>query len=94
MTVTIGGYSPVNMVKIDNILRTQYIIPTKDIHLFLQSKDMTTGIVNFEGETFCFEVINIEIKRTMADKTTVTITYHKMTYDYLIKLMEEQNGTN
>ena len=59
MTVTIGGYSPVNMVKIDNILRTQYIIPTKDIHLFLQSKDMTTGIVNFEGETFCFEVIKI-----------------------------------
>ena len=94
MTLTINGYSPINVAKAYNILRSQYIIPSNDIDLFLKSKEMISGIVEFERETFIFDTINFEIKRSLADKTTITITYHKLDADYILKMMEEQNGTN
>lgn len=95
MTLTIGGYKPVNVAKAFNILSAQYIISTDDIGLFLESKDMAKGFMEFEKETFVFEALNLDIKRDSADKTTITITYHKLDGDYILKLMKERaNGTN
>ena len=37
MTLTIGGYKPVNVAKAFDILRAQYIISTEDVGLFLES---------------------------------------------------------
>lgn len=94
MTLTIGGYTPVNVAKTFDMLRTQYIISTDDIGLFLEST-RSKGIMEFEKETFAFEALNIDIKRDSADKTTITITYHKLDGDYILKLMKEYaNGTN
>ena len=95
MTLTIGGYKPVNVAKVLDILRAQYIISTDDIGLFLKSKDMTKGFIEFNKETFVFEAVNLDIKRDSAVKTTITITYHKLDGDYILKLMKEHaNGTN
>lgn len=95
MTLTIGGYKPVNVAKAFNILRAQYIISTDDIGLFLESKAMAKGFMEFEKEKFVFEALNLDIKRDSADKTTITITYHKLDGDYILKLMKEHaNGTN
>lgn len=95
MTLTIGGYTPVNVSKAFDILRAQYIISTGDIGLFLESKAMAKGFMEFEKETFVFEALNLDIKRDSADKTTITITYHKLDGDYILKLMKEHaNGTN
>ena len=94
MTLTIGGYKPVNVAKVLDILRAQYIISTYDVGLFLESRDMAEGFIEFNKETFVFEALNLDIKRDSADKTTITITYHKLDADYLLKMMEEQNGNN
>lgn len=94
MTLTIGGYKPVNVAKTFDMLRTQYIISTDDVGLFLES-NRSKGIMEFEKEIFAFEALNIDIKRDSADKTTITITYHKLDGDYILKLMKEYaNGTN
>ena len=95
MTLTIGGYKPVNVAKVLDILRAQYIISTDDVGLFLSSKDMAKGSVEFEKEMFVFEALNLDIKRDSADKTTITFTYNKLDGDYILKLMKEHaNGTN
>jgi hypothetical protein len=94
MTLTIGGYKPVNVAKAFNILRAQYIISTDDIGLFLKSKAMAKGFMEFEKEKFVFEALNLDIKRDSADKTTITITYHKLDGDYILKLMKEARKWN
>ena len=95
MTLTIAGYNPVNVAKVLDILRAQYIISTDDIGLFLESEDMAKGFMEFNEETFVFEALNLDIKRDSAGKTTITITYHKLDSDYILKLMKEHaNGTN
>lgn len=94
MTLTIGGYSPSKIAKVDNILRTQYIIPTDDINLFLSAQEKLKGFVEFEGDTFIFEAINFDIKRQTFTETTITTTHSKLDINNLLKIMEEQNGTN
>lgn len=95
MTLTIGGYTPDNVAKVLDILRAQYIISTDDVGLFLESKSLASGVVDFNEETFVFEALNLDIKRDSADKTTITITYHKLDGDHILKLIKENlNGTN
>ena len=45
MTLIIGENSPVNIVRVNNILRSQYIIPTNDIDMFLSDQEKTKGVV-------------------------------------------------
>lgn len=94
MTLTIGGYSPVNVAKVDNILRSQYIIPINDINTFLVAQEKMKGFIEFEGETFIFESINLNIQRKTHNETTITVTHSKLDMNNLLKIMEEQNGTN
>lgn len=95
MTLTICGYTPVNVAKALDILRAQYIISTDDVGLFLEFKSLVSGVVDFNEETFVFEALNIDFKRDSADKTTITITYHKLDGDDIIKLIKEiLNGIN
>ena len=63
MTLIIGKYSPVNIVRVNDVLRSQYIIPTNDLDMFLSAQAKTQGLVGFEGRAFIFEGINIDIKR-------------------------------
>ena len=94
MTLTIGGYSPINIAKIDNILRAQYIIPTKDINLFLSTQAETQGLVGFEGRAFIFEGITLDIKRKTITETTIIVTYSILNVNTLLNLMEEQDESN
>ena len=94
MTLTIGEHSPVNIVRVNNVLRAQYIIPTNDIDMFLSDHEKTKGLVGFEGHAFIFEGINIDIKRKTITEATITVTYSKLDVDTLLNLMEEQNGSD
>ena len=42
MTLIIGKYSPVNIVRMNDVLRSQYIIPTNDIDSFLSALNVDT----------------------------------------------------
>ena len=92
MTLIIGKYSPVNIVRVNDVLRSQYIIPTNDLDMFLSAQAKTQGLVGFEGRAFIFEGINIDIKRKTITEATITVTYSKLDVDTLLNLMEEQNG--
>ena len=95
--MTLTGVYPqiVNVAKALDILRAQYIISTDDVGLFLEFKSLVSGVVDFNEETFVFEALNIDFKRDSADKTTITITYHKLDGDDIIKLIKEiLNGIN
>ena len=94
MTLIIGKNSPVNIVRVNNVLRAQYIIPTNDIDMFLSYQEKTKGVVEFEDRAFIFEGINIDIKRKTITEATITVTYSKLDVDTLLNLMEEQNGSN
>lgn len=94
MTLTIGEHSPVNIVRVNGVLRSQYIIPTNDINMFLSDQAKTQGLVGFEGRAFIFEGITLDIKRKTITETTITVTYSKLDVDTLRNLMEEQNGSN
>ena len=92
MTLIIGNYSPVNIVRVNDVLRSQYIIPTNDLDMFLSAQAKTQGLVGFEGRAFIFEGINIDIKRKTITEATITVTYSKLNVDTLLNLMEEQDG--
>ena len=92
MTLIIGKYSPVNIVRVNDVLRSQFIIPTNDLDMFLTAQAKTQGLVGFEGRAFIFEGINIDIKRKTITEATITVTYSKLDVDTLLNLMEEQNG--
>lgn len=92
MTLIIGECSPINIVVVNNVLRAQYIIPSNDLDTFLSAQAKTQGLVGFEGHTFIFEGINIDIKRKTITEATITVTYSKLDVDTLLNLMEEQNG--
>ena len=94
MTLNIGGYSPVNIVMVNGVLRSQYIIPTNDIDAFLSDQAETQGLVGFEGRAFIFEGITLDIKRKTITETTLTVTYSILNVDTLLNLMEEQDGSN
>ena len=94
MTLIIGKYSPVNIVRVNDVLRSQYIIPTNDLDMFLSAQAKTQGLVGFEGRAFIFEGINIDIKRKTITEATITVTYSKLDVDTLLNLMEEQDGSN
>ena len=94
MTLNIGGYSPVNIVRVNGVLRSQYIIPTNDIDAFLSDQAATQGLVGFEGRAFIFEGITLDIKRKTITETTITVTYSILNVDTLLNLMEEQDGSN
>ena len=94
MTLTIGGYSPINIVVVNNVLRAQYILPSNDLDMFLSAQAKTQGLVEFEGSTFIFEGINIDIKRKTITEATITVTYSKLNVNTLLNLMEEQNGSD
>ena len=94
MTLNIGGYSPVNIVRANSVLRSQYIIPTNDINMFLSDQAATQGLVGFEGRAFIFEGITLDIKRKTITETTITVTYSILNVDTLLNLMEEQNGSD
>ena len=94
MTLIIGKYSPVNIVRVTDVLRSQYIIPTNDIDSFLSAQAETQGLVGFEGHAFIFEGITLDIKRKNITETTLTVTYSILNVDTLLNLMEEQDGSN
>jgi hypothetical protein len=94
MTLNIGEYSPVNIVRVNNILRSQYIIPTNDIDSFLSAQAETQGLVGFEGRVFIFEGITLDIKRKTITETTLTVTYSMLNVTTLLNLKEEQDGSN
>ena len=94
MTLIIGEHSPVNIVRVNGVLRSQYIIPTNDIDSFLSAQAETQGLVGFEGRAFIFEGITLDIKRKTITETTITVTYSILNADTLLNLMEEQNGSN
>lgn len=94
MTLTVGGYSPINVAKVENILRSQYIIPINDINTFLVAQEKMKGFIEFEGETFIFESVNLNIHRKTHNKITITVTHSKLDMNNLLKIMEEQDGTN
>ena len=95
MTLIIGKYSPVNIVRVNDVLRSQYIIPTNDLDMFLSAQAKTQGLVEFEGRAFIFECINIDIKRKTIREATITVTYSILNVDTLLNLMEEQDdGSN
>ena len=94
MTLIIGKYSPVNIVRVNDVLRSQYIIPTNDIDSFLSAQAETQGLVEFEGRAFIFEGITLDIKRKTITETTITVTYSILNVDTLLNLMEEQDGSN
>ena len=94
MTLTIGEHSPVNIVMVNGVLISQYIIPTNDVDMFLSDQAKTQGLVGFDGRAFIFEGITLDIKRKTITETTITVTYSKLDVDTLINLMEEQNGSN
>lgn len=94
MTLTIGEHSPVNITRVNNILRSQYILPSNDIDTFLSAQAKTQGLVDFEGRAFIFEGINIDIKRKTITEATITVTYSMLNVDTLLNLMEEQNGSD
>ena len=94
MTLIIGEHSPVNIVRVNGILRSQYIIPTNDIDSFLSAQAATQGLVGFEGRAFIFEGITLDVKRKTITETTITVTYSKLDVDTLLNLMEEQNGSD
>lgn len=94
MTLIIGEHSPVNIVRVNNILKSQYIIPTNDIDMFLSDQEKTKGVVVFEGSAFIFEGINLDIKRKTITETTITVTYSTLDFDSLLNIMEEQDGSN
>jgi hypothetical protein len=85
---------PVNIVRVNNILRAQYINPTNDINSFLSAQAETQGFVGFEGRVFIFEGITLDIKRKTITETTITVTYSTLDFDTLLNLMEEQDGSN
>ena len=94
MTLNIGKYSPVNIVRVNGVLRSQYIIPTNDINMFLSDQATTQGLVGFEGSAFIFEGITLDIKRKTITETTITVTYSMLDVDTLLNIMEEQDGSN
>ena len=94
MTLIIGEHSPVNIVRVNNVLRAQYILPSNDLDMFLSAQAKTQGLVGFEGRAFIFEGMNLDIKRKTITETTITVTYSKLDIDTLLNLMEEQNGSN
>lgn len=94
MTLIIGEHSPVNIVRVNNVLRAQYILPSNDLDMFLSAQAKTQGLVGFEGRAFIFEGINIDIKRKTITEATITVTYSKLDVDTLLNLMEEQDGSN
>lgn len=94
MTLIVGEHTPVNIVRVNNILKSQYIIPTNDIDMFLSDQEKTKGVVEFEGRAFIFEGINLDIKRKTITETTITVTYSMLDVDTLLNLMEEQDGSN
>lgn len=94
MTLIIGKYSPVNIVRVNDVLRSQYIIPTNDIDSFLSAQAETQGLVGFEGRAFIFEGITLDIKRKTITEATITVTYSILNVDTLLNLMEEQDGSN
>lgn len=94
MTLTIGKYSPINIAKVENILKTQYIVPIDDINTFLLAHETQKGLVEFEGETYFFEAINLNITRQAYKEVAITTTHSKLDINNLLKIMEEQNGTN
>jgi hypothetical protein len=94
MTLIIGEYSPVNIVRVNNILRSQYIIPTNDIDSFLSAQAETHGLVAFEGRAFIFEGMTLDIKRKTITETTLTVTYSMLNVTTLLNLTEEQDGSN
>ena len=94
MTLIIGEHSPVNIVRVNNVLRAQYILPSNDLDMFLSAQEKTKGLVGFEGRAFIFEGINIDIKRKTITEATITVTYSKLDVDTLLNLMEEQNGSD
>ena len=94
MTLIIGGHAPVNIVRVNGILRSQYIIPTNDIDVFLSDQAETKGLVGFEGHAFIFEGMTLDIKRKTITETTLTVTYSILNADTLLNLMEEQNGSD
>lgn len=94
MTLTIGKYSPTNIAKVDNILRAQYIVLIDDINTFLLAHGEQKGFVEFEGETYIFDAINLNITRQTYKEVTTTVTHSKLDINNLLKIMEEQNGIN
>ena len=94
MTLNIGKHSPVAVVRVNGVLRAQYIIPTNDIDMFLSAQAKTQGLVGFEGRAFIFEGITFDIKRKTITETTLTVTYSILDADTLLNLMEEQDGSN
>ena len=94
MTLIIGEHSPVNIVRVNGVLRSQYIIPSNGLDMFLSAQAKTQGLVGFEGRAFIFEGINIDIKRKTITEATITVTYSKLDVDTLLNLMEEQDGSN
>ena len=94
MTLIIGEYSPINIVMVNNVLRSQYIIPSNDIDTFLSAQAKNQGLVEFEGHAFIFEGITLDIKRKTITETTIIVTYSKLDVDTLLNLMEEQNGSD
>lgn len=94
MTLIIGEYSPINIAMVNNVLRSQYIIPSNDIDSFLSAQAKTQGLVGFEGRAFIFEGITLDVKRKTITETTITVTYSKLDVDTLLNLMEEQNGSD
>ena len=94
MTLIIGEHSPVNIVRVNDVLRAQYILPSNDLDMFLSAQSKTQGLVGFEGRAFIFEGINIDIKRKTITEATITVTYSILNVDTLLNLMEEQDGSN
>lgn len=94
MSLTIGKHQPENIAKIDNILKSQYIITTEDMNEFLLAQADMKGFVEFEGDTFIFEEINVNIRRKTINESTITITHSKLDINNLLNILEEQNDTN
>lgn len=94
MTLIIGEHTPVNIVMVNDVLRSQYIIPTNDIDAFLSDQAKTQGLVGFKGHVFIFEGITLDIKRKTITETTLTVTYSKLNINTLLNFMEEENGSD
>lgn len=94
MTLIIGEHTPVNIVMVNDVLRSQYIIPTNDIDAFLSDQAKTQGLVGFKGRVFIFEGITLDIKRKTITETTLTVTYSKLNINTLLNFMEEENGSD
>ena len=59
MTLNIGEHSPVNVVRVNGVLRSQYIILTNDIDSFL-SADIKRKTITETTITVTYSILNVD----------------------------------